>query len=44
MPVERYDDKNNIVSYECEECGTSYATEDEALSCEESDKEEEHAH
>jgi hypothetical protein len=44
MPIEKFDEKTKVVTYECEECETEYATEDEALSCEETDKEEEHRH
>jgi hypothetical protein len=44
MPVETFDEKNKVVNFECEECGTAYATEQEALECEETDKEEEHRH
>ena len=44
MPIERFDEKNKVVTYECEECEIAYATEQEALDCEESDKEEEHRH
>lgn len=44
MPIERMDSKTHVVRYECEECHSYYATETEAVDCEESHEEEEHTH
>lgn len=44
MPIERMDSKTHVVRYVCEECEAYYATESEAVACEESHAEEEHAH
>jgi Zn finger protein HypA/HybF involved in hydrogenase expression len=44
MPIERVDRVTNVVSFECEECGQVYKTEEEAFGCEESHEDEEHTH
>jgi hypothetical protein len=44
MPLEIMDRKTHVVRYECEDCHAYFATEAEAIACEESHEEEEHAH
>ena len=44
MPIETMDRKTHVERYECEECHSYYSTCEEALECEDSHEEEEHAH
>jgi hypothetical protein len=44
MTIEKADRLTDIISFECEECGAVFRTEEEALECEELHEEEEHFH